>query len=58
MELGSLRLNVEEVVRNKTMKDTWPLKDAVKGDIQLTLSFQPLIFEDAGEVRFIRSSWY
>ena len=46
MKLGQLRLNVEEVVRNKTAKDTWPLKDAVKGDIQLTLSFQPLIFED------------
>ena len=51
MELGYLRLKVEEVARNKVMNDTWPLHSAVKGDIQLTLSFQPIIFEDAGEVR-------
>lgn len=53
VELGFLRLKVEEVARNKMMKDTWPLLAANKGDIQLTLAFQPIIFddEDAEEVR-------
>lgn len=50
VELGYMRLKVDEVARNKVMKDTWPLKSAVKGDIQLTLAFQPIIFEDAAEV--------
>ena len=51
VELGYVRLKVEEVARNKVMKDTWPLLSANKGDIQLTLAFQPIIFEDEGEVR-------
>ena len=50
-ELGNLRLNVEEVARNKTMKDLWPLQNANKGDIELTLSFQPVIFEEDEAVR-------
>jgi hypothetical protein len=50
-ELGHLRLNVEEVARNKTMKDVWPLQSANKGDIELTLSFQPIIFEEDEAVR-------
>ena len=45
MELGYLRLKVEEVARNKTMKDQWPLLGASKGDIALTLTFQPIIFD-------------
>ena len=50
-ELGSLRLNVEEIARNKTMKDVWPLQQANKGDIELTLTFQPVIFEEDEAVR-------
>ena len=50
-ELGYLRLNVEEVARNKVMKDVWPLQSANKGDIELTLSFQPIIFEEDEAVR-------
>ncbi len=30
-----MRIPVEEVARNKQMKDEWPLLDADKGDIQL-----------------------
>lgn len=41
-----MRLKVEEVARNKTMKDMWPLRGANKGDIQLTLAFQPIMFDD------------
>ena len=53
-ELGSLRLNVEEIARNKTMKDVWPLQNANKGDIELTLTFQPIIFEEDEAVRACR----
>ncbi len=54
-ELGSLRLNVEEIARNKTMKDVWPLQQANKGDIELTLTFQPVIFEEDEAVRTLSS---
>lgn len=30
-----MRIPVEEVARNKSMKDEWPLLEADKGDIQL-----------------------
>ena len=54
-ELGNLRLNVEEIARNKTMKDVWPLQNANKGDIELTLTFQPIIFEEDEAVRISSS---
>ena len=34
-KLGYVRIPVEEVARNKSMKDEWPLLEADKGDIQL-----------------------
>ena len=37
------------------MKDVWPLQSANKGDIELTLSFQPIIFEEDEAVREILS---
>ena len=42
---------MEEVARNKSMKDVWPLQNANKGDIELSLSFQPIIFEEDEAVR-------
>ncbi len=33
--LGFVQIPTEEVVRNKSMKDQWPLLDADKGDIVL-----------------------
>jgi hypothetical protein len=47
--LGHVRIPVEEVARNKAMKDEWPLLEADKGDIQLSLAFQPIIFDDGEE---------
>lgn len=34
-KLGYVRVPVDEVARNKSMKDQWPLLDADKGDIVL-----------------------
>jgi len=38
-KLGYVTIPVEEVARNKAMKDEWPLLDADKGDIQLRCGF-------------------
>lgn len=34
-KLGYVRIPVEEVARNKDLKDVWPLLEAEKGDIIL-----------------------
>lgn len=46
-KLGYVRIPVEEVARNRTMKDEWPLLEADKGDIVLACaSSAPLSLPD------------
>jgi hypothetical protein len=40
-KLGYVRLHVDEVARNKKVKDTWALRETQKGDIEMTLQVAP-----------------
>ena len=41
-KIGSLRLKVEEVVKNRRILDTWALQETQKGDISLKLDWLPV----------------
>lgn len=44
--LGKLEIRVRDVVRNGTIKDTWTLQDAEKGQIEAVLSWQTCYISD------------
>ena len=41
-KIGSLRLRVDEVARNRRIKDEWALQETQKGDITLALEWFPV----------------
>lgn len=45
-KLGYVRIAIDEVARNKDLKDEWPLLDADKGDLILSLHWQRVILQD------------
>lgn len=40
--IGSLKINISDVVRNDRLRDTFALQETQKGDIQLTLDWHPI----------------
>lgn len=45
-KLGYVRIAVDEIARNKNLKDEFPLLEAEKGDITLSMHWQRIILED------------
>ena len=39
IKLGLLRIDIEDVVRNKKLSDTWPLQETETGELQLKLEW-------------------
>lgn len=42
VKLGTLRIDVSDVVRNKKLSDTWPLQETETGELQLKLEWMAL----------------
>ena len=42
IKLGTLRIDVADVVRNKKLSDTWPLQETETGELQLKLEWLAL----------------
>ena len=40
--IGTLRLKVKDVVHNERIRDSWALQETQKGDIQMTLDWNPI----------------
>ena len=47
-KIGSLRLRVEEVARNRRIKDEWALQETQKGDITLAMEWFPVEVDGPG----------
>jgi len=47
-KIGSLRLRVDEVARNRRIKDEWALQETQKGDITLAMEWFPVEVDGAG----------
>ncbi|KAK9825678.1 hypothetical protein WJX81_002318 [Elliptochloris bilobata] len=45
-KIGTLRLPVEEIVRNAKIRDSWALQETQKGDITLALEWMPVELDD------------
>ena len=46
VKLGTLRIDVADVVRNKKLSDTWPLQETETGELQLKLEWLALEVDD------------
>ena len=45
-KIGVLRLRVDEIARNRRIKDEWALQETQKGDITLQLEWWPVALDD------------
>lgn len=45
-KIGVLRLRVDEIARNRRIKDEWALQETQKGDITLQLEWFPVALDD------------
>ena len=45
-KIGVLRLRVDEIARNRRIKDEWALQETQKGDITLQLEWWPGALDD------------
>lgn len=46
-KIGVLRLRVDEIARNRRIKDEWALQETQKGDITLQLEWWPVALDDS-----------
>ena len=46
IKLGTLRIDVADVVRNKKLSDTWPLQETETGELQLKLEWLAVEVDD------------
>lgn len=49
-KIGVLRLRVDEIARNRRIKDEWALQETQKGDITLQLEWWPVALDDDDDV--------
>lgn len=57
-KIGMLRLRVDEIARNRRIKDEWALQETQKGDITLQLEWFPVALDDgAGAGGSGAASW-
>ena len=44
--IGTLHINVADVVRNQRLRDQWALQEVQRGDIDLILDWTPVVLDD------------